>query len=87
MSKDPPIGSKPWKKNHTSISWSAAGTDSLRSLVAGITDSGNAIMFSRTLDGTALILSVYAGQDKAKEYVTEAGDIPALFAYFLSEYS
>jgi hypothetical protein len=87
MSKDPPIGLKPWKKNHTSLSWSAAGTDSLRALVAGITDSGNAVMFSRTMDGSALVLSVFSGDTKSKEFVTEPGDIPSLFHWALETYS
>ena len=87
MSTDNPPNAKTWRKNHKAISWSAAGTDSLKSLVAGITDSGNAVMFSRTLDGTALVCSVFSGNQKTKEYITEAGDIPALFAWLLEEYS
>jgi len=85
--KDPPTSRASWRKAHKSISWSAAGKDSLHSVVTGITDSGNAIMFSRTIDGSALVLSVYAGQDKTKEYVTEPGDIPALLAWALETYS
>lgn len=87
MPKEPPTTSKTWHRSSNSISWSSAGTDSLKSLVTGVTESGNAIMFSRTIDGTALVLSVYAGTDKVKEYVTEAGDIPALFAWVLEHYS
>lgn len=87
MSKDPPTSIKPWQHNHKSISWAAAGTDSLRSMVAAVTDSGNAVMFSRTLDGTALVLSVFSGNQKSKEYITEQGDIPALFAWVVETYS
>lgn len=87
MSKDPPIGQKPWKSNHSSISWSAAGKDSLHSMLSAITDSGNAVMFSRTMDGSALILSIYAGDTKSKEYITEAGDIPSLLAWAVETYS
>lgn len=87
MSKDPPIGSKPWKREHQSISWSAAGKDSIHSLVSGVTDSGNAIMFSRTMDGSALVLSVYAGQERVKEYVTEVGDIVSLLAWIVEHYT
>jgi hypothetical protein len=86
MSKDPPTN-KAWRKNKSSLSWSAAGTDSIKSLVAAITDSGNAVMFGRTIDGSALVLSVFAGNERSKEYVTEAGDIPALFAWAIETYS
>lgn len=85
--KDPPTGNRSWRKNHKSISWSAAGKDSLHALVSGVTDSGNAVMFSRTIDGSALVLSIYAGQDKVKEYVTEVGDIVPLLAWALEAYS
>jgi hypothetical protein len=87
MSKDPPTGPQSWRKAHKAISWSGAGKDSLHSVIAGITDSGNALMFSRTIDGSALVLSVYSGDTKSKEYVTEPGDIPALLAWALETYS
>lgn len=87
MSKDPPNQSGHWRKQHKSLSWSAAGTESLHSLVAGITNSGNAVMFSRTLDGSALVLSVFSGDERVKEYVTEPGDIVPLFAWALEQYS
>lgn len=87
MSKDPPINGKPWKGHSSSIAWSSAGKDSLHSLVSAITNSGNAVMFSRTMDGSALVLSVFSGNTKSKEYVTEPGDIPALFAWAIETYS
>jgi hypothetical protein len=86
VSKDPP-NNHSWRKNKSSISWAASGTDGLHTLVAAVTDSGNALMFSRTIDGSALVLSVFSGNEKAKEYITEAGDIPALFAWVLEQYS
>jgi len=85
--KDPPNSRATWRKAHKSISWSAAGKDSLHSVVTGVTDAGNALMFSRTIDGSALVISIYAGQEKAKEYVTEPGDIPPLLAWVLETYS
>ena len=62
------IPSKKWKSVKSLISWQAAGTDSLKETIVRVTQSGNAIMFSTTMDGSALILSVYAGNDKTKEY-------------------
>lgn len=87
MSQDPPKSPQSWRKNHKSITWSSAGKDSIHSTVAAITDSGNAVMFSRTIDGSALVLSVYSGSDKSKEYVTEPGDIPALLAWAVETFS
>jgi hypothetical protein len=86
MPKDPPTRNA-WKSNKKTLSWSAAGTDSIRSVVAAITDSGNAVMFSRTMDGSALALTLYSGDTKSKEYVTEPGDIPALLAWAIETYS
>lgn len=87
MSDSTPRTSGQWRKKHTSVSWSAAGKDSLHSVVAGVTNSGNAIMFSRTMDGSALVLSVYAGSERVKEYVTEPGDIVPLLAWVLETYA
>lgn len=87
MPKDPPSTSKRWKSDHQSISWSAAGTESLKTLVTAVTDSGNAVMFSRTIDGSALSLTIFSGNTKAKEYVTEPGDILSLFKWAMEEYS
>jgi hypothetical protein len=80
------VPSKRWKSVKSLISWQAAGTDSLKETIVRVTQSGNAIMFSTTMDGSALILSVYAGNDKTKEYVTDAGDIPSLLAYIIETY-
>jgi hypothetical protein len=86
MPKDPP-SRQTWKKLKSTISWAAAGTDSLHTVVSAVTDSGNAVMFSRTIDGTALALTVYSGDTKSKEYITEPGDIPALLAWVMETYS
>lgn len=86
MSKDPP-SNKSWRKNKATLSWSAAGRDSLHGTIAAITDSGNALMFSRTVDGSALVLSVFSGDTKSKEYITEPGDIVALLAWAVETYS
>lgn len=83
------IPSKPtsWRKVHKVLSWRAAGTDSLHSLVSGVCDCGNAVMFSNTIDGSALVLTVFSGDIKVKEYITEPGDLPPLFAWVLENFS
>jgi len=87
MPKDPPSTSKKWKGSRATLSWQSAGTESLKELIARITDSGNAVMFSKTIDGSALSLTIFSGNTKSKEYVTEVGDIVPLFAWALEEYS
>jgi hypothetical protein len=85
---DTPSGFQSFKgKNKKSLSWQAAGTDSIKNVVVAVTDSGNSIMFSRTMDGGALVVALYMGNVKAKEYITEAGDIPALFAWCIENFS
>jgi len=87
MSKDPPNKPSTWRKVHRVLSWSAAGTDSLKTLVSAVTDSGNALMFSRTVDGGALIFTAFSGDEKFKEFITDPADIPALFAWVIENYS
>lgn len=87
MPKEPPTTAKRWKSNHQSISWSAAGDSSLKATIAGVTDSGNAILFSRTMDGSALIVQVFAGSERSKEYATSVGDIVPLLEWVLSTFS
>jgi hypothetical protein len=87
MSKDPPNKPTSWRKVHRVLSWSGASSAELHHLVASVTDSGNAVMFSRTIDGSALVLAIYSGNEKAKEYITDPGDIPPLFEWVIGEYS
>jgi hypothetical protein len=44
-------------------------------------------MFTRNADGNALAIACYMGNTKAKEYITEAGDIPALLAWAIENFS
>jgi len=71
----------------STLSWQAVGTESLKDAIVRITDSGNAILFSRTTEGSALSLTLFSGNQKSKEYITEVGDIPALLAWAIEEYS
>ena len=87
MSKDPPNKPTSWRKLHKVLSWSAASPEKLHNLVSAVCGSGNAVMFGSTMDGSALILSVYSGDERVKEYVTEPGDIPPLFEWIVENYS
>lgn len=87
MAKEPTQKGTWRKKLHKVISWSSANADSIKSAVVGVTDSGGAILFSATRDGGALVLSVYSGEETAKEYVTEQGDISALLQWVVETYA
>jgi len=69
------------------LSWQAAGPESLKSAIVAITDAGNAILFSRTIDGGALSLTLFSGNQKSKEYITTPGEIVALLEWAIEEYS
>ena len=70
-------GQRNWKSGRSSISWSGGPSDSMRAAIGRITDNGAAVLFSRTLDGGALSIQVLAGDERSKEYITDAGDIVA----------
>jgi len=85
---DTPSGFQSFKgKNKKSLSWQAAGTETIKSTIVAVTEAGNSIMFSRTMDGGALVVALYMGNVKAKEYITEVGDIPALLAWCVENFS
>jgi hypothetical protein len=85
---DTPSGFQSFKgKNKKSLSWQAGGADSIKDTIVKITESGNSIMFTRTADGGALAVACYMGNVKAKEYITEVGDIPALLAWCIENFS
>lgn len=79
-------GTGAWKGKHKSISWSAGPSETLRDFISKLTDAGCGVLFSRTSDGGALVISVYAGQDRSKEYITEQGDILLCLAYLSEQY-
>lgn len=76
-----------WKKKHNSISWSSGPTETMRDFIGKLTDAGCGVLFSRTTDGGALVVSVYAGDDRSKEYITEPGDILLCFAWLAEHYT
>jgi len=75
-----------WKGNRKTISWTGGPADSIRHLIGALTDNGNAVLFSRTLDGGALGIQVLAGSERTKEYVSDLADIAPLFAWLLETY-
>lgn len=80
-------GKGTWRTNRQTISWSGGPADSMRDAIGRITDSGAAVLFSRTSDGGALVFQVFAGTERSKEYVTVPGDIVPLLAWAVETYS
>lgn len=79
-------GKRNWKANRHSLHWSDGPTDTIKSFIGQLTDAGCGVLFSRTQDGSALIISVYAGNETSKEFLTEPGDIVPCFDWLLSTY-
>jgi len=80
-------GTAVWKAKHNSISWRSGPTDTLHDVIAKLTDAGCGVLFSRTMDGGALVIGVYAGNERTKEYITEPGDILVCLAYLVETYA
>jgi len=87
MPKEPPTGPSKWRSNKITLSWGAAGADTLKSTITAVTDAGNAILFSRTQDGSALVIKVYSGSEFCREFATTPGDILPLLAWVVETYS
>ncbi len=58
-----------------SISWSVVGETSIHAFIYKLSDLGWTCCFSRTSDGSALSLTVMAGQEKIKEYIHPGDDV------------
>jgi len=88
MDKDGRDGKGPakWRSKRTTLSWTGGPPESMRDAIGRITDSGAAILFARTSDGGALVIQVLAGNERSKEYITEAGDIVACLAWLTEAY-
>lgn len=80
-------GTKAWKAKHNTISWSSGPSETMRDAIASLTDAGCGVLFSRTMDGGALVVGVYSGSDRTKEYITEPGDILVCLAYLVETYT
>jgi len=57
------------------ISWQSVGETSIHAFVYKLTELGYTVCFSRTMDGSALSLTVMAGEQKIKEYIHPGDDI------------
>lgn len=60
--------------------WEDANADDLWRTVYQVTNSGDAIMFSRTRDGGAVVLTVLSGDDRQKAYATGEEEVASLLA-------
>lgn len=79
-------GKGKWKATRQSLSWSSGPAETMREVVARLTDNGCAVLFSRTTDGGALVVQVLAGNERSKEYITEYSDILPCFDWIVETY-
>lgn len=77
---------KKWRSDRKSLSWSAGPTETMRDFIARVTDNGAAVLFARTIDGSALVVQVLAGDERSKEYITEPGDILSCLSWLVEAY-
>lgn len=68
------------KSKRQTTSWKAVGETSLHAFIYKLTDLGWTCCFSRTSDGSALSLTVMAGQEKIKEYIHPGDDVVNILA-------
>lgn len=80
-------GTAAWKSKHNSISWSSGPAETMRDTIAKLTNAGCGVLFSRTQDGGSLVIGVYAGNERSKEYITEPGDILLCLAFLVETYT
>jgi hypothetical protein len=67
------------------LSWGAVGADNIRAFVAALTDNGCAVLFGRTMDGGALTVHCFCGENKPKEYISTYADVVPVFATLIEE--
>jgi len=84
--KDPTHG-KPVNRNSkygkatgtkAAIAWSEVDGPSIKNCIDAVTRDGCAIVFSRTSDGGALVLTLLDGPTRVKEYPTKAAEAAQL---------
>lgn len=59
-------------------SWEEADADALWRAVTAATDAGDAVMFGKTRDGGAVVLTVLSGDDRIRSYAHDASEIAEL---------
>lgn len=59
-------------------SWEDAEQETVWRVVLEVTTKGDAVMFGRTRDGGAVVLTVLSGDDRVRQYATGAEEIAEL---------
>lgn len=59
-------------------SWEEAEAQDLWRTVCEVTSAGDALMFGRTRDGGALVLTVLSGEERVRNYASNAEEIADL---------
>jgi len=77
---------KKWRADRITVRWSQADADAVLAFIDLLTDAGCAVIFNRTTDGGSLILGLYAGADRPKDYLQTPGDISAYMEWLTTNY-
>lgn len=57
------------------VSYGGADTKLLHLVIAAVVDNGDALVFGRTRDGGAVVLTILSGDEKHKFYSTNNGEL------------
>lgn len=72
---------KQWRQSANSVTWSERLPGTFISTIESVTESGGAILFAKTRDGSSLLLKVFHGNDGCQEYLDSTQDIDALLEW------
>ena len=72
-------------RNRTQLFWHQVNKDMLHNFVSDVTNAGCAVIFGRTVNGSALSVCVLAGNDKQREYIGTLDDVEPTFDMILSD--
>lgn len=73
------------RPSRPTLSWRDVEPGTMRDFVTACTEAGTAVIFGKTLTGTALSICVLANEDKPKQYCQSLDDVPWAMADILAE--
>lgn len=65
-------------------SWEDAEADTIWRVIYRVTNAGDAVMFSKTRDGGACVITLMTGDDRVKQYATGPEELAKLLALVLA---
>lgn len=77
---------KQWRASRPTVRWSVADATLVLEFIDALTDAGCAVIFNRKADGSELILGLYAGDERPKDYLVTAGEVRDYMAWLRKTY-